>query len=328
MGSILVAGVRESEGSANRFAVCHHGRRVAECEGPPLSAAAGVGRAAGKPAGSFAGSLVGGQRSARAQLCLSNEEMRRELTRNALEWLRRDPAAGMISVAQNDCGGACQCPDCRRVVEEEGAESRLLIRFVNQVAADIEKEFPDTLVETLAYQYTRTPPKHPKPRGNVVVRLCTIECSFSQPLATGPQNAALKADIDGWAAVAPRLYVWDYVTNFSNYLCPHPNFRVLAPNLRCFVDQNAIGLFEQGHAACSCNDFPELRAWLLAHLLGDPSRDDKALLAEFMRGYYGAAAEPLTRYLDLICDAVERNRTPSRSSRPPSTPPSIWASWT
>ncbi len=251
-------------------------------------------------------SEINGKRVAeRAQLCLTNEAMRQQLTQVALQWLRKDPTAGIISLAQNDCHGPCQCANCARVVAEEGAESGNLIRFVNAVAADIEKEFPQTLVETLAYTYTRTPPKLVKPRHNVIVRLCTIECSYAQPLGTGPQNEKFKHDIEGWSAVAPQLYIWDYVTDFANYMIPHPNLRVLAPNIRFFVENKAIGLFEQGDTGCSCSDFPELRAWLLAHLMWDPTRDDRALIAEFLRGYYGAAATPLQQYLDLIHDAVE-----------------------
>lgn len=253
-------------------------------------------------------SEINGKRSAdRTQICLTNEEARKELTRNALEWIRKDPTAGMISIAQNDWGGACQCANCRKVVEEEGSESGPLLRFVNAVAADIEKEFPDFLVETLAYHYTRTPPKHVKPRDNVVVRLCSIECSFVQPLATGDQNAKFREDIQGWRAVAPKLYIWDYVTNFANYLLPHPNLRVLAPNIRFFVDNNAIGLFEQGDAGSTCGDFVELRAWLLAHLMWDPSRDDRALASEFLHGYYGPAADALQQYIDFIHDTAEKS---------------------
>jgi hypothetical protein len=253
-------------------------------------------------------SEINGKRSAdHTQICLTNEEARKELTRNALEWIRKDPSAGMISIAQNDWGGACQCANCRKVVEEEGSESGPLLRFVNAVAADIEKEFPGFLVETLAYSYTRKPPKLVKPRDNVVVRLCTIECSYVQPLATGEQNAKFRSDIEGWQAVAPHLYIWDYVTNFANYILPHPNLRVLAPNIRFFVDNNAIGLFEQGDAGSSCGDFVELRAWLLAHLMWDPSRDDRALISEFLHGYYGPAADALQEYIDFIHDTAEKS---------------------
>ncbi|OQB38719.1 MAG: hypothetical protein BWY09_01259 [Candidatus Hydrogenedentes bacterium ADurb.Bin179] len=253
-------------------------------------------------------SEIDGKRTCdRAQLCLTNEAMRAELTRNALEWIRRDPSAGIISISQNDWHGSCQCAACKAVEAEEDAPSGLLIRFVNAVAGDIEREFPDMWVETLAYQYTRKAPKLARPGKNVIVRLCTIECSFCQPLETGPQNKPFRLDIDAWSAVAPHLYIWDYVTNFCQYLLPHPNLRVLAPNIRFFVDRNAIGLFEQGDAGCACGDFVALRAWVLAHLMWNPSRDPNALVSEFLQGYYGPAAEPLQEYLDLVHTAIEKS---------------------
>ncbi|MCX7426084.1 MAG: DUF4838 domain-containing protein [Planctomycetia bacterium] len=251
--------------------------------------------------------IDGKRKHEQTQLCLSDDEMRKELTRNALTVLRNDPGAGVISISQNDWHGRCQCAKCRAVEEEEGAPSGLLLRFVNAVAEDIEKEFPDVLVETLAYQYTRTPPKLVKPRQNVVVRLCSIECSFVQPLATGPQNEKFRNDIEGWSKIAPRLYVWDYVTNFSNYILPHANLRVLAPNLRFFVDHNVMAMFEQGDAGCGVGDFVRLRAWLISHLMWNPNRDEKALVREFLEGYYGPAAPHLEAYLNRINDAGERS---------------------
>ena len=253
-------------------------------------------------------SEVNGKRTTEnAQLCLTNPEVRAELVKNALEWIRKDPTAGMISIAQNDCGGPCQCANCRKIVEEEGSESGALLRFVNSVAEEIEKQYPDFLVETLAYSYTRTPPKLVHPRKNVVVRLCSIECSMAQPLATGEQNANFRADMERWSAISPQLYIWNYVTNFGNYILPHPNVRVLAPDIRYFIANKAIGLFEQGDAGSTCSDFPELRAWLIAHIMWDPSLDDKALIREFMRGYYGAAAQPLSDYIALLEAAVDRS---------------------
>jgi len=233
--------------------------------------------------------------------------MREELTKNALDWLRKNPDAGLISISQNDWHGRCECSKCKAVEDEEGSPAGGLLRFVNTVAADIEKEFPDVLVETLAYQYTREPPLKVKPRRNVVVRLCSIECSFVQPLSEGDQNEKFRSDIEGWSKIAPQLFIWDYVTNFSNYLVPHPNYRVLAPNIRFFVKNNTIGLFEQGDAGSSIGDFVRLRAWLIAHLMWNPEADEKALTREFLQGYYGPAAPHLKAYLDLICDAGERS---------------------
>ena len=100
-------------------------------------------------------SLIGGKRTHHhGQLCLTSEAMRRELTDNALALLRRSPGAGIISISQNDCQGNCQCEKCKAVDEEEGAPSGLMIRFVNAVAEQIEKEFPnDSLVRTGAAEH-------------------------------------------------------------------------------------------------------------------------------------------------------------------------------
>ncbi|HID23645.1 MAG TPA: DUF4838 domain-containing protein, partial [Planctomycetaceae bacterium] len=54
-------------------------------------------------------SEINGKRTAeRAQLCLTNDEMRRELVRNALARLRSTPGANIISISQNDWHGRCQ----------------------------------------------------------------------------------------------------------------------------------------------------------------------------------------------------------------------------
>lgn len=243
----------------------------------------------------------------RGQLCLTNEAMRHELVKNALANLRKSPGAKFISISQNDWYGRCECRDCLAVEQDEGSPSGPLLRFVNAVAEAIEKEFPDVLVETLAYQYTRQPPRLVRPRENVIIRLCSIECSFVQPLADGPQNEKFRQDIEGWSKIAPQLFVWDYVTNFSNYILPHPNLRVLAPNIRFFVDNRVIGLFEQGDAGSSVGDFVRMRAWVIARLLWDPRQDEQALFDEFLDGYYGPAAPHLKAYLDVMHDAAERS---------------------
>ncbi len=229
------------------------------------------------------------------------------MTRVVLKRLASNPGAKLISISQNDWYGACQCDRCQAVVTEEGSQAGPMLRFVNAIAAEVEKEFPDVWVETLAYQYTRTAPLKVRPRDNVVVRLCSIECSFVQTLAEGEQNEPFRKDIEAWSKIAPRLFVWDYVTNFSNYLVPHPNLRVLAPNVRFFVKNNVVGLFEQGDSQSGIGDFVRLRAWLIAHLMWNPDQDEAALIDEFLAGYYGAAAPYLKEYLELINDAGQRD---------------------
>jgi hypothetical protein len=96
------------------------------------------------------------------------------------------------------------------------------------------------------------------------------------------------------------------VTNFSSYILPHPNLRVLAPNIRFFVDHGTIGLFEQGDSYCTAGDFVRLRNWVIAKLMWDPALDEKKLIREFLVGYYGKKATPvLLQYFDALLDRAE-----------------------
>lgn len=249
-------------------------------------------------------SLIDGKRTHnRAQLCLSNPELRDFVVGRVKEWLRDSPEATIVSVSQNDCFGACQCTNCQAIDQAQGGPSGSMIAFVDYIAEKIRPEFPNVAIDTLAYQYTRKPPKTLRPLPNVIVRLCSIECNFRAPL-DDPSNAAFLSDLQDWSKICHRLYVWDYVTDFSNYLLPHPNWFELGPNLRLFQQYNVQGVFEEGAYQSNGAEMAELRAWLLAQLLWNPQQDDHALIQEFLDGYYGkAAAEPIRRYLDLMQEA-------------------------
>lgn len=254
-------------------------------------------------------SMVGGKRVAR-QLCLTNPEMEKAYIAETLRQLREDPEADIIQVSQNDGLGACECAACRAVeAEEGGAHAAPLLLFVNRVAEAVEREFPNVTVDTFAYQYTRQAPTKTRPRRNVTVRLCDNECSFAAPLeAKIGKNESFVRDLEEWRKVAEgRLYLWDYVANFFSYILPHPNLRALAPNVRLFAKSGAIGLFEQGDALCAAGDFCRLKQWVLAHLVWDPSLDEFALIDDFIRGYYGAAAAPhVLKYLSIVNDRASR----------------------
>ncbi|MBI2302112.1 MAG: DUF4838 domain-containing protein [Armatimonadetes bacterium] len=248
-------------------------------------------------------SELGGRRTAdNAQLCLTNPDVVQVLTQNLLAAIRKDPGAKLYSVAQNDCGGACQCANCRASDAKYGGPSGTLINFVNQVAENVEKEFPDVWIETLAYQYTRHPPKNVVPRRNVVPRLCSIECDFSKPLDVSkyPQNVSFVDDIKGWSALTDKLYVWDYVTSFANYVTPFPNFGSAQGNIRFFRDNHVVGLFEEGAYHAKHASFAELRAWLEAKLMWNPDQPVEPLYDDFFKGYYGAAAGPVRAYFDEL----------------------------
>ncbi len=250
-------------------------------------------------------SLIDGERVwDHAQLCLTNPDVLDIITERIKDRMRNSPEYLIYSVSQNDWRNPCQCANCQAIVEREGGEAGPLIWFVNQVAERVEQEFPEKFIGTLAYQYTRKPPKHIQPRENVVIRLCSIECCFAHPFTDCPQNAEFVEDLRGWAAIAPHLYIWDYVVNFSHYIMPYPNFPVLKPNIQQFRDNKAIGIMEQAAYQSRGGEFAELRAYVIAKLLWNPEAEVKPIIDDFMYGYYGRAGQYVRAYFDLLHDQV------------------------
>ncbi len=246
-------------------------------------------------------SLIDGKRLfERAQLCLSNTDVLKIITERIKKQIRETPEYLIYDVSQNDWYNPCQCEKCQAIVKKEGAESGLMIWFVNQVAESVEKEFPDKYIGTLAYQYTRTPPKSIRPRNNVVVRLCSIECCFAHDFKTCPDNQSFLADLKNWSALAPHLYIWDYVVNFSHYVMPYPNFSVLQSNIKTLSENNAIGIMEQAAYQSRGGEFSELKAYLISRLLWNPDCNVENVITDFMYGYYGRAGKFVRQYFDLV----------------------------
>ena len=242
------------------------------------------------------------------QPCLTDENIYNTILKNVKAYLVANPDADIISVAQNDNDDYCECDNCKAKVAEYGTMGGLNIWFTNRIADAIKTEFPDVLVHTFAYRYTRHVPTNIKPADNVIVELCSIEACFRHPLSecteySGENFADL---IKGWGEICDNLYIWDYTTNYRNYLMTFPNFEVLRDNLKLFADCGVAHVLEQGnYSAVESGEFGELRCYLLSHLLWDPYMSDEELYElkiEFMQDFYGPGWESILQYLNLAHD--------------------------
>ena len=236
------------------------------------------------------------------QPCLSRPEVFDIMVAKLREEMAAQPGKTIWSVSQNDNFSYCQCPECQKIIEEEGSPAGPILRFVNRVAA----LFPDKTISTLAYQYSRPAPRLTRPEPNVEVMLCTIELNRSLPIAEDPSSASFVRDIVDWSRICGNLYLWDYTVNFSHCVSPFPNLHVLQPNIRFFVDHGVRKHFQQTNTGPG-HETSELKSYLLARLLWDPKTDVEALTDDFLRGYYGPAGTFIRQYLDALRRALVRS---------------------
>lgn len=251
--------------------------------------------------------LTGGtSHTGNVQPCLTDEEVYQTVLSNVRAWLDANPQATIISVSQNDSDagiGGCQCENCKAINDAEESEMGSLLTFVNRIANDIKEDYPGVYVDTLAYRYTRKPPKTVRPAENVIIRLCSIECCFTHTLSdpSCSRNKSFCEDIEAWSEICDKLYIWDYTYNAETYFTFFPNFDVLCENVKFYRDHNVVGVFLEGQQVSVSGEFAELRSYLLAKLLWDPDMTKEQYYAhmdEFMQYYYGPGWVKIKEYMN------------------------------
>ena len=262
------------------------------------------------------GILSGTGRSDSPNPCLSDPNILRKVIQNVRYILADDPTINIVSISQNDNYEYCTCEKCAAVDKEEGSPAGLLLRFVNAVAENLEKDYPNLVIDTLAYRYTQKAPRKTVPRHNVCVRVCPINCCFSHPITeckieqTQTKTRSFLNDFMKWSKICDRIYVWDYTTNFRYYIPTFPNFGVLRENMRFYVDHNVKGMFSQGNYQSVSGEFAELRIYLIAKLMWDPYMSEEEYYAhmdEFLQAYYGDGWEYIRKYIDKTTELAEKN---------------------
>ncbi|HLV80231.1 MAG TPA: DUF4838 domain-containing protein [Chthonomonadaceae bacterium] len=267
-------------------------------------------------------SLINGKRmKGYYQLCLTNPDVLKIVIAKVEEWIKENPNATIFSVSQNDTYNNCQCDNCKAVEKEEGAPSGVLLRFVNAVADAIAKDHPNVLIDTLAYQWSEDPPLHARPRPNVRTRLAPIGACVAHAFDKCDANDHVYANLTAWSKITDQLYIWHYSTNFANYLQPLPDLDEIAADIPLFKQHGVVGLFYEGdYAPGGGGEMSELKAYLMAKLMWDPTRTAQPIIADFLNGVYGAGAPFIQQWLDKLHAAARQQNIHAHIYDPPTAP--------
>jgi hypothetical protein len=238
-------------------------------------------------------SLIDGERNPVTQLCLSNEELFQTLVIELRKRIEKNPGAKYWSVSQNDNDKYCQCGRCTALNKKYGnLPSGSMVWFVNKVA----REFPNKIISTLAYWYTRAAPSNIIAEPNVNIMLCNIESTREKPVfETDP---AFTRDLQDWGKLSQDILIWDYNIQFANPLSPFPNLHTIGPNIKFYIQNNVRALFMQ--ATGNKAEFGHLRAYLITKLMWNPNADSNAIIDDFLKGYYGKAAIFVKQYIERM----------------------------
>ncbi len=269
--------------------------------------------------------------------CLTSEEVYQTVLKNLRAKLEAEPNVNIVSVSQNDRNVYCTCENCvasyayytyhtgdvndenyiKNCAENGGAAGNMLA-FVNRIAEELEDEYPDLVIDTLAYNYTQAPPANIVPRENVCIRVCSIRVCFMHPMTECPEHRGPNGyqwtrtklfmnDFLNWGKICDRIFVWDYTTNFRFYIAPFSNFGAIRENMRFYHENGVRGMFPQGNSQSLSGEFGELRAYLLAKLMWNPYMSEEEYythMSEFLKAYYGAGWIYIRQFINKTTELV------------------------
>ncbi len=246
------------------------------------------------------------------QLCVTNPDVIGIVAEAVNKELDAHPEMTNVSVSQMDNDEYCHCSRCVALAEQEDSQMGPHLAFVNAVAERVEKKHPGVMVGTLAYTYTRKPPKTIRARDNVEIQLCSIECCTVHAI-NDPEcklNKKFCADLTGWKDKCKNIWVWNYNTNFRSYDLPFPNLRSIDKNVRFFAENGARGVFMQAAGNAVSTEMSDLRNYIISRCLWNPMADNADLSNEFCILHYAEAANPIMEYLDEFHSSVQ-NKHPA-----------------
>ena len=257
-------------------------------------------------------------------LCMTNADVRRITLESLRKKIQSDrkkypqedwPYVYDISTLDNT-GYICRCPECKKLISADGSETELLLDYINFVAKNIRKEYPEIIIRTFG---SKTPPRKILPEKNVLIQ---IDDDFSRRSPFYPTESTLgnwyKKYYAGWKKSARLLMMWDYWNLGGRYFDPprvETIFDTIKPDFNFFLRNNVRAMFiEASMDNNSPQNFMMLNYFAASRLMVDPQADAEKLADVFFRNYYGPAGKMMKKYFDAIRRGIKKQQQVNSTS--------------
>jgi hypothetical protein len=254
------------------------------------------------------------------QLCTSNPEVIRELARNLIDTLDKEPGIEIVTLSPNDGGGFCECEKCC-ALDEPGRDwfarySNRLAVFNKAVSGIVKKKHPDVMIKVGAYAMYARPPLDPeyKPEDNQIIQLCHLYFCHNHPLGSNmcktgetyePKgeympNQEFEKILDQWLKLSKHVYIYEYysVGGMARANLPWPMIHTMRTDIPYYHKKGVEGFYTQQ----SDNLFYRLglNFYVAAKLCWNADLDVDALLNDYFEKFYGPSAIPMKNFYMAI----------------------------
>ena len=248
--------------------------------------------------------------------------------------------APIINLGHTDNHLYCQCTECETSYERLGeGDIRVGIagtyhEFYNKIAAEVVKEYPDAIIDIIAYSIVGFPSSvmmHP----NIQVTWTPIGACQAHAFDECPANRDndLLGWLDKWVERTEMVHVWLY--HYQNYpWMPHLKLFAAPRNLREFHRRGVHSVIIQSPEVAArtnpasdgdkvmggfnppnnvywtvTDNLRHLISYLCTRLLWDTNYDIREGITEFCETYYGAASSEMDQVIVLLQSVSSYERT-------------------
>ncbi len=260
--------------------------------------------------------------NATLQICLTNEELIEEFTKNCIEIVKNNPEADYLNISQNDGDGWCKCAECQ-AEQTQYMVSGYMVRFVNKIVKNVEEwrlenqPQRDLKYAMFAYASSLMPPtvydedkKEYKeidpsvvPHEKISVRLTALNACYSHAFndASCSTNVNQLSYMKGWRAISAediKMTIYDYCANYHNYLIFFDTYAGLKENLKTYQELGINEIYRQNSTGSAVKTMGALETYLMGKLMWNVDEDLNELMDNFFTHYYKSAAPYMRKYFD------------------------------
>ena len=227
------------------------------------------------------------------QLCFSSPELNLFIENYIIENFGqkdKDNSNFVISPADNNL--VCTCNLCSKSGNVPGNSSNSVIALINKLAL----RFPHHTFFTLDYLSVKTPPTVKMPENTGII-ISSIDLPRKVNLDYNAKSIKeFETKVSNWHKVSSTVYVWDYISNFDDYLTPFPTLEVSKTYFTFYKKLNVAGIFANG-AGYDYSTFNSLQTYVLAALMIDPTLKVDNLVNRYCAFYYGKSGKLVADYV-------------------------------
>jgi len=194
----------------------------------------------------------------------------------------------------------------RAGVPKELSISEEWFQFINKVAQEVTKDYPDVIISTNGYANRDLPPEGISLHPNLSVMYAAIWAdtlhAFDNPRSW---HGALQGHIiERWCELNKRVFIYNYnEVNLVSLQTPVPTVRKLAHNLPLLKKWGLMGFMDEARNAYMEHGITT--RYTRARIYWNANLDVNALLGDYFQKWYGKAAAPAQAFWEALDDCIE-----------------------